>query len=695
MAKKENIKNEVVIRIYIGFFMICLLGLGIVGRTFYIQSVKGNYYRSMADSLTIYPVMIRAERGNIYASDGSLLATSLPVFDLYIDFKAEGLTDELFNQNIDSVCLLLSQTFRDKSADEYKRLFKKNRTKKNRYFSLHKNVPYDVVTKMKTWPWLKLGPNKSGLIQEFKEQRDHPFGAMALRTLGVDENLDGEYSSGIEQKYNTILQGTAGKQLVQKLGAGVVRPLDNKEDVSPQPGKDIYTTIDVSIQDVAHDALRRALIHHQADHGCVIVMEVKTGKLRAIANLGRKDSVNYVEFLNYAVGETTEPGSTFKLATVASLMEDGLVNKNTKVDCGNGVAVFKNLTIRDHEAPKNPIMDVKKIIEVSSNVGVAKLANTNYGHQSKQFYKHLKEFGFADKIDLEIAGAGEPVLAKPEKWSGVSAAFLAHGYELRVTPLHTLQFYNAIANGGVLVKPTLIEKIKYFANTIDSTKAKENKILNEKTVSDLREILESVVTNGTAMNLKTDYLQIAGKTGTAKIADKNKGYKNAIYQASFCGYFPAEDPQYSMIVVVNSPTSGGYYGNVVAGSIFREVADKIYATNLNHKDMDQPADIMAKQQPLIAKSTFDDIHTIYKYLGFNVKMDEGEWLAYSDTKYSAMQTIENVMPDLKGMSQRDALFMAESMGLKVVFEGRGLVKNQSINAGERIRKGLQVKIQLS
>lgn len=694
MAEKANVKKEVITRIYIGFLLVCLLAAGIVGKAFYTQSVKGKYYISLADSLTIYPTKVKAERGNIYSHDGKLLAASLPVFDLFIDFAAEGLTDEIFFDNVDSVSLLMAKMFPDKTAYNYKQEFLKNKKKRSRYYSLRRNVGYDQLLQIKKMPWLRMKRNVSGLIEENKEKRDHPFGYMALRTLGMDENLDGVYSSGIELNYDSELKGKSGKKLVQKLGAGVVRPLDSKEEVAPQPGKDIYTTIDITIQDVAQDALRRALIRHQADHGCVVVMEVKTGKIRAIANLGKRDSVNYFEYQNYAVGESTEPGSTFKVATIAALMEDGVVNKNTKVNCGNGTAAFYNTTIKDHEPPATPLLDVKRIIEVSSNVGVAKLSFNNYGAAPSKFYKHLKNFGFTDVINIEVAGSKVPDLKKPEKWSGVSSAFIAHGYEIRITPLHTLQFYNAIANNGNLVRPTLVDKITHYSKIIDSTKVASRKILNETTVAELREILEGVVEQGTAMNLKTSYLKIAGKTGTAKIAQKNKGYSEAIYQASFCGYFPSQDPQYSMIVVVNSPSAGGYYGNVVAGSIFREVADKIYATDLQFDLLKEDSSSLNQVKPFIAKSKASDVERIYSSLGFKVEVPETQWVQASNGQYKVFALKENLMPDVRGMSQRDALYMLESIGLKISFSGKGFVSNQSILPGEAIKKGQHVKLDL-
>lgn len=693
-TKKPNIKSEMLVRVYVGFALILLLGLGIIGRTAYIQTYKGTYYRAKADSLTIFYQTVHADRGNIYAADGSLLATSLPIFDLYIDFAADGLTKELFRKNIDTVSLLLAELFPNKSEAQYKKEFRYNFEKRRRYYLLHRNVSYDDLVRLKKFPLFKLGRNKSGLIEEAKEIREHPFGNLALRTLGIDENLDGEYSSGLERKYQSQLQGIQGKQLMQKIGAGVVRPLDSKEEIIPQPGRDIYTTIDVTIQDVAQDALRENLIHYQADHGCVIVMETKTGKIRAIANLGRRDSATYYEAVNYAVAEVAEPGSTFKLAAIASLMEDGAINENTKVDCGNGTAVFYNRTIKDHEAPETPLLTVKRAIEVSSNVAVAKLAFNKYGHNAKAFYNHLDAFGFTKPISIELQGVPKPMLRQPKDWSGVSSAYIAHGYEIAVSPMHTLQFYNAIANEGAFVKPTLIEKITHFAQTKDSFQLHSTKILSDKTVSQLRDILENVVTNGTAKNLNVDYLKVAGKTGTAKIA-QNGNYSKPIYQASFCGYFPADDPQYTMIVVVNQPSQNGYYGNVVAGNVFRLIADKIYASNLNlhHKNDDTKTET---EIPVIAKSSKDDIENIYKFFGVSAKTDDAEWQRNVGRKeFQEMPIANNVMPDLSGMSLRDALYMTEQMGLQVQFSGKGFVRNQSIAAGEQVKKGQIIKIELT
>lgn len=432
-------------------------------------------------------------------------------------------------------------------------------------------------------------------------------------------------------------------------------------------------------------------------------MEVKTGRIKAIANLGLIGDSAYGERFNYAIGEATEPGSTFKLATIAALMEDGLVSNSTTVDIGDGSVKFYNTTVKDHDKPENPIITVKRSIEESSNVAAAKLAYEHYSATPSKFYKHLQDFGFTQPVDIEVPGNAKPVLAEPKKWSGVSTAFIAHGYELQITPMHTLLFYNAIANNGVMVKPKVIEKVTEYNTTIDSfsTVVINEHLLNASTIKQLRETLEGVVENGTAKNLKTDYLRIAGKTGTAVIAQGKQGYKNGgkkIYQASFCGYFPAEDPQYSMIVVINSPGTNGYYGNVVAGSIFREVADKVYSLNLNmHKSVNKGNP--AKNTPVITKGNTDNIKAIYSFLGNRVNNVQAEWSTVaangSNVTLTSTEINNEEVPDVTGMSLKDALYLLEGLGLKVSVVGKGSVKKQSIAAGERITRGMQVVIELS
>jgi cell division protein FtsI (penicillin-binding protein 3) len=698
-----NKKKEILIRAYLGFLFMCLLGFAILGRAFYIQTVQGAYYRSLADSLTIFPKNIAGERGNIYSADGRLLATSIPTFDIRIDFNATYKNPELFKKNVDSVALLLAAMFKDKPKEQYLNELVTERKLKSRYYLLKRNVTYNQLLEMKKWPLFNEGQYKSGMMSTQIDKRLTPFGDLAKRTIGFTN--DNDKKVGLEGQYDESLKGTQGQIMVQKIAGGVTIPLDSKEEIAAMPGKDVYTTIDVDLQDVAEDALLRALRHHEAGHGCVILMEVKTGRIKAMANLGLVKDSDYLETFNYAVGEAAEPGSTFKLATVASAMEDGLANTNTKLQVGNGVAQFYDgtITIRDHETPEAPVLTLKRVVEVSSNVGMARLGIQCYAANKEKLYNHLVAFGFSKPIDIELPGAAAPVLQEPQKWSGVSVPFIAHGYGIEVTPLHTLQFYNAIANNGIMVKPYVVEKVKEYNTIIDSSKTVvlNDKLFTPQTTKQLREILEGVVENGTATNLKSEYLHVAGKTGTAVIAQGNKGYKQQIYQASFCGYFPAEDPQYSMIVVVNSPSTNGHYGNVVAGSVFKEVADKVYSLSLKmHPALNQQP-LLASTIPAIQKASAGDVSGIYKFFGITTPNtgSNGNWIsATTDGKKANVTETEvesGMVPDVKGMSLKDALYLLESMGMKVTFTGKGNVTRQSVDPGTRITKGNTINIQLS
>jgi len=704
----DNKRKQILLRANLGFLFICLLGMAIIGRAFYIQTFQGVYYRSLADSLTIFPKKIMAERGNIYSSDGRLLATNQPTFDIRVNFKAQApFADNLlpaqFNHGIDSMALLLSQMFHDKTVDQYRNELVHERNNQTRYYLLKKGISLDQMLAMKHWPLFREGHFRLGMVAIQNDKRQIPFDNLAKRTIGFT-NVDGKMV-GLEGRYDSLLRGTQGQMMVQKISGGVTIPIESKEEIAPQPGRDIYTTLNVDFQDVAEDALMKGLQKHHAKFGCIVMMEVKTGKVRIMANLGLTKDSSYIENENYAIGVPTEPGSTFKLATVASLMEDGMINNNTLINVGEGLVKYYNCTIRDHDKPESEELTVKRAVEVSSNVAMAKLAYEHYSSAPEKFYKNLENFGFTRPISIELPGSKSPQLADPKRWSGVSVAYIAHGYEVKVTPLHLLTFYNAIANNGCMVKPFIVEKIKEYGATIDSTPVT---VLNERmcsprTITQLHAILEGVVANGgTAKNLMSDTLHIAGKTGTAVVARDNKGYKDKdshkFYQASFCGYFPAEDPQYSMIVVIDSPNNG-YYANVVAGSIFKEVAEKVYSLTPNAHPAAAPQVTAENSIPGVHGASTKDLKGIYKFFGINVNDIAGEWAVATPTgtgvNLATREMETGVVPDVTGMGLKDALYILESMGLKVNIKGKGIVVRQSVTPGDKLNKGEQIIIELA
>lgn len=697
-----NKKREILLRAYVSFAFVLLLGAAILGRAFYIQTAHGDYYRALADSLTISAKPILAERGNIYSDDGRLLAATLPRYDIRIDFKTTYLHPDTFFKYVDAFAVEMSKKYPEKTTAQYKAELMHQRKKKSRSYLLKRNVSYNDLIEMKQWPLFNKGPYISG-IREFREDlRKNPFDMLAKRTLGGMNDSFGIY--GLEKQYDSILRGKEGTIMVQRISGGAVVPIDSKEEIAAQPGHDIYTTINVELQDVAEEALRSKLKYHEAEHGCVVLMEVKTGRIKAMANLGLVKDSTYGEIQNYAIWEAADPGSTFKLATVASLIEDGYVTNNTKVYVGNGQLVLDKKSgkpIVDH-AVEAPEITLKRAFEESSNVAMASLAHKYYAVSREKFYNHFKDFGFTQKINIELPGAAMPTVPVPKNWSGISAAYMAHGYGIDVTPLHILMFYNAVANNGVMVQPHVVEKVKSYNRTIDSTQTivLNEKICSDKTLAQLHELLVAVVENGTATNLKTDYLHVAGKTGTAVISQGKKGYSvegNKVYRASFCGYFPAEDPQYSMIVVVNSPNANGYYGNKVAGTIFKEVADKVYSLNLSlHKSVNG-VPIANTTYPLISKGYTEDLKNIYAHINKKINVPESEWSQVTATSNKLLLAENSIsyqtVPDVVGMSMKDAVYLLESLGLRVSANGKGNVFAQT-GAGEKVIKGSVVNIQL-
>lgn len=697
MKVVKNKKREILTRSYVAFFAIVFIGVIIIGKALYIQLRESVALRKMAQVLMITEQTIEAERGNIFSHDGELLATSTPIFDLRIDYRANGLTRQKFDQHIDSMALLFAQILGDHSVEFYRNEGIKQFAKGNRYFLLKRDASFTQLNALRQWEFLR-NPHQCGLIAEAKDKRQYPYFGLAQRTLGF-VSRQSKHKVGIEGFFDHQLRGRNGKRLVERIAPTVFLPVPDGQIVNTIPGRDIYTTLDIELQDVAQSSLQRALQTHKAGFGCVILMEVATGKIKAMANMGKVNDTTWAEVMNYAVGQVSEPGSTFKLATAAALMEDGFVHEQTVVDLENGRKQFYDRTIEDHDAPPSPRMSLKACFEISSNVAFAKLANQYYASAPKKWHDRLLSFGFGEALPIEVTGPAKPRLNPVKTWSGVSIPYMAHGYGLDVTPLHILAFYNAVANNGQYVYPSLLEKIKEYDIVVPykNAAALPRNILSLETTRQLRRLMEGVVLNGTAKNLRNDYLAIAGKTGTAKIPTKEAGYNGSIYQASFCGYFPADSPRYSMIVVVNAPSNGVYYGNVVAGTVFREVADKVYSLS---PDMQRPFTIPGgvKKVPLLSRGDARQIHQLYRFLSINMPKPESDWVEVRESRNRPVlvsyQPAENQVPDVKGMALKDALPLLESCGLNVKISGVGKIRNQSLQAGSPFYKGQTIIIDL-
>ena len=685
----------------------CFFGLLIIGQIIKVQFYEGEKWSKKAMALTTKYHTIEAVRGNIFAEDGSLISTSLPIYEVRMDMRAGGLNEEIFNEKIDSLAAGLAELFPDKTMQQFRSELNAARKKKERYHLIRRGVRYTELKKMKTLPLFRLGRHSGGIIYIQQNKREQPFKNLAIRTIGYDRA--NAKPVGIEGAYNDFLVGIQGKRLMQKISGGNWMPINDDNEIEPHDGCDIVTTIDINIQDVAQHALKTQLIKSKADHGCVVLMEVATGKVKAIANLTKIDSVNYSEQYNYAIGESTYPGSTLKLASYMAAIEDGYIHINDTVDIEGGKKQFKDRTVKDSH-PKENRLSVKKAFEVSSNVAVAKLIYKHYGHNPKKFTDHLNAFGLGKQLGIELPGEGIARIKTPKDkdWYGTTLPWLAHGYESQLTPLQLLVFYNSVANNGKMVKPLFVERITRKGETIkefNTTVIKES-ICSDNTLKQVKKMLEGVVDNGTAKNLKNNYLKIAGKTGTAvlsgfaKNADDNDN-SNKKYQASFVGYFPADEPKYSCVIVINNPSHKSFYGNVVAGPIFREIADKVYATNLKIQQELKKDTIDEKYFTPIAKSgKMEDFDEVITKLALPSNKDKvsAEWVtANNNGKKIALKQLlvgKSTAPNVVGMGLRDAVYLLENKGFQVVVKGKGMVVKQSVKPGSIIEKNQTIMIEL-
>lgn len=697
---------------YLSFLGIGVFSVVILGRAIYIQQVQGAYWREQAKDQQQKFVEIDAQRGTIYSEDGRMLSTSTPYFDIYIDFAAEGLRQKnRFENNLDSLSIGLGLLFPEKNRAAWRRELKSGYQKKNRYYLLKKNITFQQYKQLRSLPLVRLGKDKSGFIAEVKDKRLNPFGLLANRTIGLSrEYIDSggqmrNMNVGLEKTYDDDLKGESGKRLMRKIAAGVFVPVDGSE-IEPQNGKDIITTLDVNIQDIAENALLKVLTNNECEYGTCIVMEVATGKIKAIANLGRRSDGSYWENMNYAI-QASEPGSTFKLATMLSLLEDQMVTLQQHVNLEGGSWNVNGRTVYDTE-DHGTDATVKQAFEHSSNVGMAKLAMTYYAKNPTRFINHIKKLRFDQPTGVDLLGEGTPVIKTPKSktWSATSLPWMSFGYEVLVSPLQTLMLYNAIANNGTMMKPYLVDAVQENGINIQENQPQvlEESVCSKKTLKLLRECLEGVCIEGTAADLfKGAAYKVAGKTGTALMANGNKGYSEHIYQSAFAGYFPADHPQYSCIVVIrNKPFAPVYYGAKVAGPVFKEIADKLYAQNIDEsRSIKQLALKKDSSYALYAGAT-EDMKEVLEALNMKYRDSssvQDEWsrmyVANAQAVLNNRPLPTNTMPDTRGMGLKDVLYVLENKHLKVVFHGKGKVTSQSIAPGTPVTKHETVIIELN
>jgi len=660
-------KKHIINRTYIVSILILVLAISIVVKLINIQFVKGDYYIGLSEENNIKNIIIPANRGSVYSSGGKLLATSVPKYDIRFDALAP--SDKNFNQNLTKLSNSLS-VFYNKPANYYMKLLKNARDSKNRYLLIARNLGYNDHVKIKNFPLLKLGSFKGGLIIEQKTKRDYPMGGVAQRTIGYERKDDqGNITRpGIDGAFGSkYLQGVEGKRLSQKIGKGQWKPIEDFNQIEPQDGLDIYTTIDVKIQDVAHFALLEQLEKFKADHGSVVVMEVSTGEVKAISNLGRTSVGTYYEKLNYAVGESHEPGSTFKLMGMVAALEDKVVDTSDVIDTERGVLSFYGRNVRDSKRGGYGKISVAKAFEVSSNTAMVKLVNDNYKDNPEKFIDRLYSMGLNNTLDLPILGEGIPKITHPsdkKNWDGLDLPWMAFGYGVSITPLQTLAFYNAIANDGVMLKPRFLKEVKDFDKTIEvfNKEVINPSVCSKETARKVQKMMQNVVEkkHGTAHNIYSPSFSMAGKTGTCQT---EYWKESGLYISSFAGYFPAENPKYSCIVVIHKPEKKiGYYGNIVAAPVFKKIAQKIYS--------DTAIEDRLKEIEISELESKNDI-------------------------YISLDKDRSLMPNVTKLNLSDAIALLENLGLVVEVSGNGNKINQSVKSGSKINKNQKVILKLS
>jgi cell division protein FtsI (penicillin-binding protein 3) len=667
----------------------------------------------MSDSLHQRIEPLDAERGTIYSEDGQMLSTSIPTFDIYMDTEADGLREKdgkRFKENIDSFCIALAHYFKDKSVKQYKREIETAYKKKSRYFPLKKKLSFADYKAFREFPLARRGRNKSGVIVEVNSKRLTPFQLLANRTVGLSRDYvatNGKIKKmnvGLEKSYDSSLTGQKGERLIRFIAGGVAVPVEGYQ-VEPENGKDIVTTLDVNIQDITESALMKMMLQSEAKYGTAIVMETKTGKIKSIANLGRQKDGSYWEDDNYAL-RVTEPGSTIKLLTLLAVLEKGSSSLNDLVEVGTtGKMQVGPRMVNDAEKAPKPVLTVEECFAHSSNVGMSKVAYKAFGNNPKEFKKYVHQFHLDVRSSIDLKDVPKPRLAPLDNKSGglMNMITMSFGYAIQVSPLNIITLYNAIANNGKMMKPYLVNSIQQDGNVIKQFQPTvlEQQICKPQVVNEAKDCMRKVVEIGTGkLAFENMPFTVAGKTGTAHVADGNLKYDDGVYQATFVGYFPAEAPQYTCIVVIRTkPHAYPHYGGQVAAPVFREIATKLYAMYIENKNATNYAVAKDSSSYFYAGYT-KDIKKVFSKLNVEYR-DSSIQNKWSDVyRQNAMPVIkgmseqQKMMPDIKGMGLKDALYLLENMGMKVVVKGRGKIINQSVSPGTPLIRSSTVVIEL-
>lgn len=693
-------------RVVLIYVLMLVVGIAIVAKIIIIQTVDREELLESARKADIRIVSVPAVRGNIFSKNGTLLATTIPVFDIHFDPVA--VPQDRFDREIGALSDSLARMLKTHTKSQFVNMFTKARNNNKRYVKVARKLRMDEYERLKTFPIFKerLG---NGLIADKQLVRERPYGDIAMRVIGYVNYNDtlNPVKVGLEGAYDTCLSGRDGVQMRRRINGGRFIDVPASGNVTPSNGKDIYTSIDAKIQDVAEESLRHCLDENKAQQGCVIMMDVKSGFIEVMASLRYNEKKKkYEESYNFAIAENVEPGSTFKAITMTALLEnDPNFNINRVLNLGTtGKMRFHNRIMTDSHVVGEGHPTIKQCFWESSNIAFGYLTTEAFESNPQRFIDLIYKTKINEPLNLDIKGEGKPYIKSTSSklWSKVSLPWMSIGYEETVTPITLLTYYNAIANNGRMVKPQFVKEIRRgneVVKTFDTIVINE-KIASDRTIKTLQELLRGVVENGTAKLLKTCAFPVAGKTGTAQIA-QNGNYNKKNYTASFVGYFPADDPKYTCIVVISNPMGGKYYGASVSAPVFKEIAEKVYATELGITDETANYPANADKYTKASMAWYEDVNEYCTMAGVRMVDAElnSEWVKVSHSVNGgvAMKSVElddETVPDLTGMNVMDAVYLIESMGWKVSFSGRGLVESQSVKAGTKLEKGKTISLKL-
>jgi len=691
-------KTELLIRVYLVFFGFVLFALLIIGKVIKISLLDGEKYRAKGGK-NIKLKEVEGLRGDIYSANGNLLSTSIPEFDIYVDLKTP--KSKVFNENIDGLSRALGEHFGG-AAKEWKTKLMRERGAKNGFYPLMKSVSKDQKDLLRTFPLFSLNPNKGGFISRRKSIREKPYKDLCSRTIGLDRANSSKI--GLERTFDNFLKGPTEKRLMQWFPyRNNWLPVFDPEEITQKRGADVVTTLDMTLQGIAYDEVLTAVQKYNAKAGTAIIMEVKTGAIKSIVNLGMQKDSSYREDYNYAVGRKSEPGSTFKLISALAMMKDGIVDLDTEVKLYGGKRKFYDLTMRDSKIHGIQKATFKEAFEMSSNVAFGTVAFNGYKNREGwiKFYETLEEMGVMNNTAIEIFGENKPFFKNPKRdtnsialrWGGTTVPWMAHGYELEMTPLQVLNFYNAVANNGRMMKPYLASEIVKDGKTVKKLRPQvlKEKIAEQNIINDAQEMLKAVAESGTAKKLKIDNTSFAGKTGTTVDYGSAREGERKKYNASFAGYFPAENPKYSIIVVLYDPI-GAYYGAQVAGPVFQNIVQRVSGK----EDRIIPAENLDKVT--YAHTGFKgDFENVLDYIGMDYSKTKSRWIDLNSTDqamvFEKKKIKKDEVPNLRGLGLRDATYVLDCLGMDAEVEGVGKVYKQSLRPGKKIEEG-SIKIYL-